>query len=65
MSPRLRKLIGMIAILAFLATYVAMVATIGDHIPKHWAWQGLYFGLAGILWGVPLFPLISWMNRER
>ena len=65
MSARLRKLIGMVGILAFLVAYVALVATLGDRLPKHWWVQVIYFGLAGVLWGVPLFPLISWMNRGR
>jgi len=65
MSARVRKLIGLVGILAFLTAYVAIVATIGDRIPKHWAVQVIYFGLAGVLWGFPLFPLISWMNRGR
>jgi hypothetical protein len=65
MTARLRKLIGLVAILAFLTAYVVVVATVGDHIPRHWAVQVIYFGLAGVVWGVPLFPLISWMNRGR
>jgi hypothetical protein len=65
MSARLRKLIGMIGILAFLTAYVVAVATLGDHVPKLWWVQAIYFGLAGVLWGVPLFPLITWMNRGR
>jgi hypothetical protein len=64
MSPRLKKFIGMIAILAFLAAYMAAAAILGDHIPAHWAAQMAYFAVVGTLWGVPLFPLIKWMNRE-
>jgi hypothetical protein len=62
MSPRVRKLIGMVGILAFLAAYVVGVATLGDHVPKLWWAQVIYFALAGVVWGVPLFPLIRWMN---
>jgi hypothetical protein len=65
MSARLRKLVGMIGILAFLTAYVLVVATLGDRLPKSWLVQVIYFGLAGVVWGVPLFPLISWMNRGR
>jgi hypothetical protein len=65
MSARLRKLVGMIGILAFLTAYVVVVATLGDRLPKSWLVQVIYFGLAGVVWGVPLFPLISWMNRGR
>ena len=64
MSPRLKKFIGMIAILAFLAAYMAAAAILGDHIPAHGAAQLAYFAVVGTLWGVPLFPLIKWMNRE-
>jgi len=62
MSARLRKLIGMVGILIFLGAYVVGVATLGDHIPKLWWVEVLYYGLAGVVWGVPLFPLIRWMN---
>lgn len=65
MSARVRKLIGMVGILAFLTAYVVVVATIGDRIPKQWMIEFAYYGLAGVLWGVPLLPLISWMNRGR
>jgi hypothetical protein len=41
-----------------------VVATLGDYVPDHWAIQLLYYGVAGTAWGVPLFPLIRWMNRE-
>jgi Protein of unknown function (DUF2842) len=64
MSPRLRKFLGMIAILAFLAAYSVIVVLVGDMVPRHWAAQALYYGVFGTAWGVPLFPLIRWMNRE-
>lgn len=65
MTARVRKLIGMVGILAFLTAYVVAVATLGDHVPNNWLVHVFYYGIAGVLWGVPLFPLISWMNRGR
>lgn len=65
MNPRLRKLVGMIGILVFLAAYVAGVATLGDRVPKQWAAQLAFYGLAGVLWGAPILPLITWMSRGR
>jgi hypothetical protein len=65
MTPRLRKLIGLFAILGFLAVYVAVAAKLSDFVPPAGPWRLIYFALAGTLWGVPLFPLISWMSRER
>jgi hypothetical protein len=63
MSPRLRKFIGMLAILAFLVLYVGAAVAIGERIPQHWAALLAYYGVVGTLWGVPLFPLLRWMNR--
>ncbi|HSV03607.1 MAG TPA: DUF2842 domain-containing protein [Phenylobacterium sp.] len=65
MSARFRKLIGMVGILVFLMAYVVAAATLSDRVPKTWWVQVVYFSLAGVLWGVPLLPLIGWMNRGR
>ena len=62
MSSRVRKLIGMLAILAFLTFYVMLASKIGDYVPAHWAAQLAYYAFAGTLWGLPLFPLIRWME---
>ena len=64
MSPRLRKFIGLFAILVFLAIYVALVSTVGDYLPEHWAAKLAYYAIAGTFWGLPILPLIKWMNRE-
>jgi hypothetical protein len=64
-SARVRKLIGLFGILAFLVAYAVIVATAGDYVPKHWAAQMIYYVVAGTAWGVPILPLISWMNRGR
>ncbi|WP_293680548.1 DUF2842 domain-containing protein [uncultured Phenylobacterium sp.] len=64
MSPRLRKFIGMFAILGFVLAYIVAAVTIGDHLPDHWAVRLAYYGVVGTVWGFPLFPLIKWMNRE-
>jgi hypothetical protein len=65
MNPRLRKLIGLFGILAFLLFYVGLVVRIAAYVPDHGPWQLAFYFLAGISWGVPILPLISWMNRER
>ena len=65
LSARVRKLIGLVALLAFVLFYVGAVVQIGQHIPDHWAARLAYYGLSGIAWGLPVLPLISWMNRGR
>ena len=57
----LRRL-GRIGLKTF--AYTVVVSTIGDYIPDHWLARLVYYAVAGIAWGLPLFPLIRWMNRE-
>jgi len=65
MSARWRKLIGGIALLVFVAVYAVTAAKLFDHLPN-WLWLRLaYMAVVGIGWGVPIIPLISWMNRGR
>jgi hypothetical protein len=63
MSARVRKAIGGVLMLAFLAAYVGMVVTLGDKIPNQWLAKLAFFGIAGTFWGAPIIPLIRWMNR--
>jgi hypothetical protein len=65
MSARLRKLIGLFGVLAFLLLYVGAVARLAAFVPDHGLWQAVFYIAAGVLWGVPILPLISWMNRPR
>lgn len=65
MPARIRKLIGLVALLAFLAAYVWLAMAIADRLPRHWAAQLVFYVVAGLGWGLPILPLISWMNRAR
>jgi hypothetical protein len=63
MNPRLRKLIGLFAILAFLLLYIGLVVRVAAYVPNHGPLQFAFYALAGICWGIPILPLLSWMNR--
>ncbi|MGC1303840.1 MAG: DUF2842 domain-containing protein [Caulobacteraceae bacterium] len=65
MPARIRKLIGGIGIVAFLIAYAVAVATIAGHLPDIAIVKLVFFAVAGICWGLPLIPFISWMNRGR
>ena len=65
MPARLRKLIGLFGILGFLTIYVVGVIAVGEYVPAHWATQIAFYAVAGTLWGVPILPLITWMNRGK
>lgn len=63
MPARLRRAIAALGVLVFLAAYVWAVIAIGERVPSVWWIQLIYYGLAGLLWGVPLLPLLSWAER--
>lgn len=65
MSERIRKLIGLGAILGFLAAYIVAVTLISEYVPDHWAARLAFYVVAGVGWGIPILPLISWMNTGR
>jgi hypothetical protein len=65
MNPRLRKMIGLFGILAFIVFYVGLVVRLSGYVPDHGPLQFVFYALAGVCWGAPILPLISWMNRGR
>ncbi|WP_310540656.1 DUF2842 domain-containing protein [Phenylobacterium sp.] len=65
MSARVRKFVGGIGILVFLAAYIWAVTAIAEHVPDQVFIQTLFYAVAGISWGVPILPLLSWMNRGK
>jgi hypothetical protein len=64
-SVRLRKLIGTVVLLVFLAlyTWIAVVIGSGRITEAHGLVQFAYFLIAGLLWVVPAALLIRWMQR--
>jgi apolipoprotein N-acyltransferase len=60
---RLRKLIGGIGIMVFLAAYVWLFTSLYDYLPNNRAVHLIYFAVVGLAWGLPLMPLMSWMGK--
>jgi hypothetical protein len=65
MPARIRKLIGGVGVVAFLIAYAVLMTVIADHLPNQWAVKLIFFVVAGVGWGLPLIPLITWMNRGK
>lgn len=63
MSLRVRKFVGMLAMIVFIVFYVGLMVRIGEALPDHWAVKLAFYVIAGLGWGAPILPLISWMNR--
>ena len=65
MGLRTRRFVAMIGALAFLAFYVWAVIAIGDILPENMWIDLMFYGVAGIAWGVPLIPLLSWAEGGK
>lgn len=62
MAPRLKKLIGLGALLPGLAIYLVAAAAIGERVPDHALVKLLYYAAAGLAWVLPVRRLMRWMN---
>lgn len=65
MSARVRKFIGLIGILIFVAAYALAASKIADHLPNNIAVQLAFYVVVGMAWGLPILPLLRWMNSGR
>ena len=65
MHPRLRALVGSIGIVVFLGAYIWLATFIGGMLPKTPWVVLLYYGVVGTAWGLPLIPLLFWINKGR
>jgi hypothetical protein len=65
-EPSWRKPAGIFAILAIIAIWAALVASLAVFVEK-WPvlFQGLFYLVAGIVWIAPLKPLLRWMETGR
>ncbi|MBN9443551.1 MAG: DUF2842 domain-containing protein [Bosea sp.] len=66
MRQRTRKLVGTVAILAFVCIYalVAMALAQGRITEAPKLVQGIAYVALGLAWILPLLPLIRWMERR-
>lgn len=63
MTPGARRAIACLGIVVFLCIYVWLAIELEPFVPDHWLAQLVYFGVVGISWGFPLYPLLSWSKK--
>jgi hypothetical protein len=65
MSSRLKKFVGLLVTLLWLAAYSIFLVGIAIRVlpGADGFTQFLFYMLGGLAWTIPLFPLIAWMNR--
>jgi hypothetical protein len=65
-KPSWRKPVGVGLILLLIAAWVVIVVTIAGRIGAlAWPLQALFYLIAGIVWILPLKPLLRWMETGK
>ena len=61
--PTWRKPAGILMILLLIAAWAFVVVTVSERLPAlPWPLKALFFVAAGIVWILPLKPLLRWME---
>ncbi|TPG42847.1 DUF2842 domain-containing protein [Sphingomonas koreensis] len=63
MTPSWRKPVGMLAIVALIIVWAALVTSLSATVGGwHWSLQLAFYVVTGIVWIAPLKPLLRWME---
>ncbi len=65
MNAPTRKAIGGVVLLVFLLLYIGLAGKVGTLLPDQFLVRLVYYVVVGTAWGLPVIPLITWMNRGR
>ncbi len=63
MGPRTRRFVAMIGVIVFLCVWIWGAIALRGLLPAGQAIDLIVFAVAGIGWGVPLYPLFKWAER--
>ena len=64
--PSWRKPAGIALILLLITVWAILVVTLADRLAgAPWPVMALYFIVAGIVWILPLKPLLRWMETGK
>jgi hypothetical protein len=63
MGPRTRRFVAMIGVLVFLTAWIWGAIALRGLLPPGQLIDLVVFAVAGIAWGLPLYPLFKWAER--
>jgi hypothetical protein len=64
MTARTRRTLGMTLTGLYLIIYISIATTIGGAFAERSPLdQIIFFGIAGVIWVLPLYPLFKWMRK--
>jgi len=66
LNKRIRKFIGTIIIPLWLIFFIAIISFLAESIIPNLnqVYLFLFYLISGIIWIVPVLPLISWMQKD-
>jgi membrane protease YdiL (CAAX protease family) len=65
MGPRTRRFVAMLGVLVFVAVWIWGAIAIRGLLPPGSLIDLLVYAVAGVGWGVPLYPLFKWAEGGR
>lgn len=66
MTPSWRKPVGALLILALIALWCVLIASLSGAVARwHWGVQAIFYLVTGIVWITPMRPLLVWMETGR
>ena len=65
MGPRTRRFVAMIAVLVFVAAWIWGAIALRGLLPPGQLIDLLVYAVAGVGWGVPLYPLFIWAEGGK
>ena len=65
MAPRTRRFVAMLAVLVFVVVWIWGAIALRGLLPPGQMIDLVVFAVAGIGWGVPLYPLFKWAEGGR
>ncbi len=65
MGPRTRRFVAMLGVIAFLVFWIWGTIALRGVLPRGALIDLAVYAVAGIGWGVPLYPLFRWAEGGR
>ena len=65
MPLRLKKMLGSLFICVFVLFWVVLSVGLANHVPHKWYLEVPFYAVMGLGWGLPVLPILSWMERTK
>ncbi len=64
MPQRLKKIIGALAICAFVVFWMVLTVSLSGLVPRNVIAETIFYIVMGLGWAFPLMPVLKWMEKK-